>query len=318
MNDFDGPRCSRPKIRELEALIAVADIGSFSGAAAELDCTQSSLSHAIAELEARLGATLLVRSRSGTRPTAVGVEVIGKARTVLGLCDDISAILKPQGGASGIVRLATYRSVATHLMPPVMSWLAEHHPGVVLEIDDDCPEREDVEARVRTMQAEIGVAVLPVSDGLVVRPFARDDFVAIVPKWAVIRPTNFWADIQVFSFCEIRFNLARSVIKRCRENGMTAAVKSSFHSESAVLQQVALNNCFSIMPRLAAEPMPEGVKAIALPIPATRHIAAISRPGESSPALNAVRAALQCARPAPEARTLELQDTNVEQASIAR
>ena len=39
------------KLSQLGVLVAVADAGSFSAAALELECTQSRISHAIAELE---------------------------------------------------------------------------------------------------------------------------------------------------------------------------------------------------------------------------------------------------------------------------
>ena len=53
------------KLNQLEMLVAAVDTGSFSAAGTELGCTQSRISHGIAELERRVGAKLLVRSRSG-------------------------------------------------------------------------------------------------------------------------------------------------------------------------------------------------------------------------------------------------------------
>ncbi len=53
------------KISQLTALVAVADYGSFSAAALQLDLAQSTVSHAIATLETELGIVLLLRGRTG-------------------------------------------------------------------------------------------------------------------------------------------------------------------------------------------------------------------------------------------------------------
>ncbi|HEX7648607.1 MAG TPA: LysR family transcriptional regulator, partial [Noviherbaspirillum sp.] len=67
------------KFNQLEILVAVVDAGSFSAAATELDCTQSRISHAIAELERGVGTRLLERSRAGCMPTEAGLRVLQKA-----------------------------------------------------------------------------------------------------------------------------------------------------------------------------------------------------------------------------------------------
>jgi DNA-binding transcriptional LysR family regulator len=64
------------KLSQLHMLVAVADHGSFSAAAAELGCTQSRISHAIAALERELGTRLLARSRDGSLPTGAGLRVL--------------------------------------------------------------------------------------------------------------------------------------------------------------------------------------------------------------------------------------------------
>lgn len=48
-------------LNQLEMLVSAVDFGGFSAASAELGCTQSRISHAVAELERLVGARLLIR-----------------------------------------------------------------------------------------------------------------------------------------------------------------------------------------------------------------------------------------------------------------
>ncbi|MGW1929444.1 helix-turn-helix domain-containing protein, partial [Streptomyces sp. NPDC001919] len=69
--------------RELRVLVAVADTGGFSAAAAVLGMTQSAVSHSVRGSERRLGAVLFDRGRSGASPTPAS----GSARIVQWISD---------------------------------------------------------------------------------------------------------------------------------------------------------------------------------------------------------------------------------------
>ncbi len=67
------------EIKQLKALRAIAETGSFSVAADRLRLTQSALSHQIKNLEDELGETLLIRGRSRVVPTDAGLIVLASA-----------------------------------------------------------------------------------------------------------------------------------------------------------------------------------------------------------------------------------------------
>ena len=287
----------RPKTSELEVLVAIADTGSFGGAAALLDCTQSRISHAIRNLERCIGATLLTRSRTGTTPTAAGAQIVDKARAVLSLADTMVAARTQK--VHGVVRLATYESVATHLLPEILNDLARSYPDVRVDVDDGCVEREDVERRVRAGTAELGIAHLPVGAGLLVRPFAEDDYIVLVQ--AGKRPSGrfFWQDLQAAGFIELRCSGAGSIMARCRADGMSAKAARTFSSVSTIMMQVKSGRFFSILPRLSVEPLPPGLEIVPLPHPAERTLAVIAVKSDHSPATRAVMQALHRRSPLP-------------------
>ncbi len=107
---------SQIKLSQLHALIAVANCGSFSEAALQLQMSQSAISYAIATLEADLGIVLFSRGRYGANLTPVGEEVVDRARQVMYLMSDIVKRANlAKGLHGGQLRISAFRSAATHL-----------------------------------------------------------------------------------------------------------------------------------------------------------------------------------------------------------
>ena len=73
-------------VRQLSALVAIADHGTFSAAARALFTVQSNISAHVARLEKELGVTLVDRSQGGL--TEEGARVVERARRILNEIDD--------------------------------------------------------------------------------------------------------------------------------------------------------------------------------------------------------------------------------------
>ena len=99
-------------LKTLRLLVAVCDQGSIKAAAAQAHIEPSAISKRIAQLEAVLGHTLLLRGRRGIELTAVGHTLVEHARTLMLTMDRIeSDMLAYKGGVQGQVRLAASTSV---------------------------------------------------------------------------------------------------------------------------------------------------------------------------------------------------------------
>ena len=116
-------------VRQLAALVAIADHGTFSAAARALFTVQSNVSGHIARLERELGTQLVDRAHGGL--TDDGVRVVERARRILRELDDISADVAPvDGHVAGDVRLGMLGTTARWLLPQLLSSLADEHPHV--------------------------------------------------------------------------------------------------------------------------------------------------------------------------------------------
>lgn len=260
-------------LTQLKMLVAVAEHGSFSAAAAELDCTQSRISHAIAQLERELGASLLVRAHGGSRPTDAGLRVLDQARQMLRLEDGLRACVDARETVAGRVRVACFRSVGTHLLPYAAEALAARHPDLVLDIDDGCNDRLEVIDALQSGRADLGVAQLPVADGFVVQPWLADDYVLVVPAARAFALPVTWEQLDGLPFIRLGCSGADAILARCRAAGLTVSAARTLGNDTSIAAMVGRGMGWSILPRLATFPEPDEVRVLPLPIPARRQFA---------------------------------------------
>jgi DNA-binding transcriptional LysR family regulator len=123
------------RLAAMEAFVLVVDSGSFSAAARRLNVGQPAISKSIAQLEARLGVRLLIRSTRGLAPTEAGLNFYERARRSIEEADE--AELSARGasrGLSGRLRVCAAVTFARiHLLPRVPEFLTRH-PDLELDI----------------------------------------------------------------------------------------------------------------------------------------------------------------------------------------
>lgn len=155
--------------------LLVAELRSFGQAAERAHRSQPALSLSIREMEQRLGQALFERG-SRVALTAYGRECLPLARELVAHHERVAAAL---GGLArnetGVLRLATVATVATHWLPELVARYRARFPGVRLRLYDD--NSEGVERMVLAGEAELAVCSR-VSQGprLHFEPLLRDAF----------------------------------------------------------------------------------------------------------------------------------------------
>jgi DNA-binding transcriptional LysR family regulator len=95
------------ELRQLEAFVAVARAGTFTGAAEQLGVVQPAVSQAVRRLEDELGLTLFERTSRRVTPTAEGAAFLPRAEAVLAsLAEARNAARALAAGEAGAIRLA--------------------------------------------------------------------------------------------------------------------------------------------------------------------------------------------------------------------
>ena len=268
-------RQSQLKLFQLQVLIAVADHGSFSEAAQQLQMPQSAVSYAIATLEADLGVVLLSRGRYGAHLTPVGEQIVDRARQITYMMDDIVKQANlARGLRGGHMRISSFRSAATHILPEVIAEYCRRYPEIAVSIAD-YDDRPGVEEDLRKGRADIGITYLPTSNEFETWELLRDEVVALFPPTFEPASTKLsWEELTTIPLimapdgdgCDAM------VYAHCAKYGITLHATYQIRSDATIVNMVAQGLGAAISPQLAAEPIPAGVQVYSLPAPFFRVI----------------------------------------------
>ena len=171
-------------LRHLVALKTIADEGSFGRAAERLGYSQSAISQQIATLERIVGLRLIERP-GGPRPislTEAGRILLRHAEAIeariLAAKADMSAL---EAGDAGRLRVGTFQSVGTRVLPTLLRRFSEDHPKVEIVLRESMDEVELL-GMVERGELDLTFWTLPVGPG----PYEavellRDPYVLVVP-----------------------------------------------------------------------------------------------------------------------------------------
>ncbi len=131
-----------PRIRQLEALMAVASNGSVTGAATDLGVSQPAVSRLLSDLEKSLGFQLFDRREGRLIPTQEVRYLQPSVERVLELMKQISDVSHDiTHRKAGHIRVACLPGFATSHLPDVVAQFLKDRPGVTMTIEPDRPER---------------------------------------------------------------------------------------------------------------------------------------------------------------------------------
>ena len=150
----------RPTLKQLAYLVALAEVRHFGRAAAACGVTQSTLSAGIRDLETVLAAALVDRTTRSVVFTPLGEELVGRAREILKLTEDLMdaarAGAEPLGGP---LQVGVIPTISPFLLPRIMPPLRRAWPKLQLYLREDLTER--LVAAVEDGRLDVAVLALP-------------------------------------------------------------------------------------------------------------------------------------------------------------
>jgi DNA-binding transcriptional LysR family regulator len=272
MQNLESTYSSKSKITltQLRALVSIAQHGSYSEAALETMQSQSTLSHAISELERGLDTKIFERGRRGASLTELGKRLLEHAQNVVYSVEALEQEVQlEQAGLSGTVKIMSFRSAATFILPPIISSFMERFPSINFEFLEEGDTENPVEEAVRSGRADIGILESPFNyDGLISFELARDEYLLL--ESSKRRAARTWQDLQKQPFILCVGGCITHVRQHWEQHGINLEPAFRIRDDSVVLGMVAQGLGISIMPRLAIEPLPAGIRASPLPTPLER------------------------------------------------
>ena len=163
----------------VQALIAIADEGTFLRAADALHISQTALTRRLQNLEASLGVKLVERTTRSVTLTRIGRDFLPRARRLIAeLGAALTEIRETGRSMRGDVTIACIQTVSAHYLPRIVQRYAALHPENRIRILDN-PSGE-VAATVLRREAEFGINMQgPEHPELASIPFLKERFVLV-------------------------------------------------------------------------------------------------------------------------------------------
>ncbi|MEV6077035.1 LysR family transcriptional regulator [Streptomyces sp. NPDC052069] len=271
--------------RHLRVLRAVATTGSFSAAARELGCTQPAVSQQMKALESSAGTTLLIRTGREMRLTQAGEALVRHASGILaGLTAAEEEVAAIAGLRAGRVRLVSFPSGSSTLVPGALAALRAEHPGTRVSLVEAEPPRS-VEM-LRDGDCDIALAFRYGTSGgewddLVVRPLLTDRLIGLVPDGHRL------AGVETVGIGELAEEpwiagcprCRRQLVEVCEESGFTPRIDFATDDYPAVMGLVGAGLGVAVLPELAIESVrPKGARTITVEPAIEREIVALTLP----------------------------------------
>lgn len=145
-------------LKQLEALVWVADLGTFRKAAAHLNTTQPNISSRISGLEASLGVVLMQRDAGSVRMTATGEDILLQARKILRQAESLLAVADRPDLIEDRLRLGVTELVASAWVHTYLRRLKDVYPAVSVELTVNLSRDLDRALDARTLDLTIQTA----------------------------------------------------------------------------------------------------------------------------------------------------------------
>ena len=265
------------------AFIKTAEYGSFTKAAEVLHYSQSGISRMIGDLEKEWRVTLLERSRWGVSLTSDGSRLLARAQK---LCEEYRKLQMEvddlHGVQSGLIRIGTFSSVATHWLPNIIKAFQKDHPNIDYELL--LGDYAEIEEWIAEGRVDCGFVRLPARPAFETIPLARDDLLAVLPEGHPLAESE---RVPASALCSEPFILlergARTDVTEIFEReGLSPRVRFTTWDNYAIMSMVESGLGISILPELILRRIPYRIVAKKLAVPAYREISLALRERESA------------------------------------
>lgn len=256
------------------AFIKTVEYGSFTKAAEVLNYSQSGISRMINDLEKEWKITLLERNRTGVKLTSDGSRLLPYAKS---LCEEYQKLQMQvddlHGVQSGIIRIGTFSSVATHWLPNIIKAFQKDYPGIDYELL--LGDYTEIEEWIAEGRVDCGFLRLPTRPEFETIYLEQDNLLAILPE---NHPLVKCDKVPLADLCHEPFMLlekgAKAEISEVFErNHLTPQVHFTTWDDYAIMSMVESGLGISILPQLILKRIPYHIVAKELDVPAYRHIA---------------------------------------------
>lgn len=265
-------------IQKYITFIKTVEYGSFTKASNMLNYSQSGISRMINDLEKEWGVSLLERGRSGVRLTSDGLKLLPFAKSVCNEYQKLQTQVEELNGLqSGLIRIGTFSSVATHWLPNIIKEFQKDYPNIDYELL--LGDYTEIENWILEGRVDCGFLRLPTLPEFETIFLQQDKLLVVIPE------NHPLVDLRYFpikALCDYPFMLlekgAKAQISEIFERfSISPKVHFTTWDDYAIMSMVENGLGISILPELILQRVPYKIVAKELEFPCYRNICVAMR-----------------------------------------
>ncbi|TSI09105.1 LysR family transcriptional regulator [Lysinibacillus sp. BW-2-10] len=246
-----------------EILDKVARLNSFTKAAEILGLTQSAISHAISSLEKDYGFALVHRNKHGVTLTDEGVIMLTAIRNVL----HAEEMLKQEaakiiGVTKGKVRIGTFSSISTKMMPKIIQLMDRQYPGIEIELREG--DYFEIEQWLKEGEIDCGFLNKTHTKQTQFTPLLQDELFCIVSSKSTLfnKESVDLNEIETEPFILTTYNGPNDVLAIFERYRINPTIRFKLFDEKGVISMVEHNLGITILPQLVIDQLPKNVRKL--------------------------------------------------------
>ncbi len=278
-------RCERKidmNIHKYMAFVKAVEYKSFTKAAQSLNYTQSGISRMISDLETEWGVLLFERGRAGITLTSDGFKLLPQLKRI---CNEHEILMRQiedlHDMQSGMIRIGTFSSVATHWLPNMIKIFKKDYPDIDFELL--LGDYTEIESWIIEGRVDFGFLRLPVKADLETIFLEKDRLLVVIPQ------DHPYAHCDKFPINELLNNPfmllekgAKAEISEIFEkHNISPQVDFTTWDDYAIMSMIENGLGISILPELILQRIPYRIIAKELEVPAFRNIGIAMREQKS-------------------------------------
>lgn len=270
-------------IQKYLALAKTVEYGSFTKAAEVLNYSQSGISRMIHDLEKEWKVSLLERGRNGVRLTSDGLKLLPFVQNVCSEYQKLqSQVDELNGLQTGLIRIGTISSTATHWLPAIIQEFQKDYPNIDYELL--LGDYTEIENWILEGRVDCGFLRLPTHAEFETIFLKQDKLLVILPE---DHPMTGCERFPVRALCDYPFMLLEKGVKAevseiFERNQISPKIHFTTWDDYAIMSMVESGLGISILPQLILQRIPYRIVAKELDVPAYRNIAIALRDKKSA------------------------------------
>lgn len=271
-------------IQKYLAFVKTVEMGSFTRAAAALSYSQSGISRMIKDLEQEWHVSLLERNRGGVRLTSDGMKLLPHAQR---LCEEYRKLQMEvdelSGLQSGMIRIGTISSVATHWLPRIIRRFQRDYPNIGYELL--LGDYTEIETWIAEGRVDCGFLLLPTRPEFETIFLERDQLMAVIPQGHPLASLEKFpaAALEQEPFLLLDKGAKSEVAQFLQAQRLTPDVHFTTWDDYAIMSMVESGLGVAVLPRLILRRAPYQILEKELDVEAYRDIGVALRQRETAP-----------------------------------